>query len=472
MTKFNHFAILADMRTGSNFLEANLNAVSGIACHGELFNPHFVGYPNKDTVFDIDLNEREKAPGGLLEDVKSADGLNGFRFFHDHDPRIRDQVLRDPACAKIILTRNMLDSYVSLKIAEATGQWMLTNANHHKDVEITFDPEDFETYLSEVLTARDRIERVLKITGQTAFRIDYNDLRDVDVLNGLLDWLGADRRIDALDGKLKKQNRRTLRDQVSNYDEMREALSKLDIYGLDLPRQLEADRQPALNTFKACRDAPLLFVPIQSGPNPKIVEWMAALDGIDRDQLASKFDPSSLRDWMAAHPGYRSFSVLRHPVARAHAAFCDFILTNKFPSLRQRLINRYGLPLPKLDEMDSYGTAAHRKAFLAFLDFLKPNLAGQTSIRIDANWASQHKILRAATTAHVLHYLANERTLQGDLTTLAAQIGRTDAPAFEGTTDRHRGRLAEIYDDEIEAATRAAYEQDYLEFGFEGWVPL
>jgi len=31
---FDRFIVLADMRTGSNFLEANLNAIPGVACHG------------------------------------------------------------------------------------------------------------------------------------------------------------------------------------------------------------------------------------------------------------------------------------------------------------------------------------------------------------------------------------------------------------------------------------------------------
>ena len=40
---FTSFVVLAEMRTGSNFLEANLNALEGVTCHGEAFNPHFIG---------------------------------------------------------------------------------------------------------------------------------------------------------------------------------------------------------------------------------------------------------------------------------------------------------------------------------------------------------------------------------------------------------------------------------------------
>ncbi|MDX1782140.1 MAG: nodulation protein NodH, partial [Thalassovita sp.] len=44
--RFDYFVVFAEMRTGSNFLETNLNAFPGLTCYGEAFNPHFIGYPN------------------------------------------------------------------------------------------------------------------------------------------------------------------------------------------------------------------------------------------------------------------------------------------------------------------------------------------------------------------------------------------------------------------------------------------
>ena len=43
MGGFSSFVLLGGMRTGSNYLEANLNALPGLHCLGELFNPHFFG---------------------------------------------------------------------------------------------------------------------------------------------------------------------------------------------------------------------------------------------------------------------------------------------------------------------------------------------------------------------------------------------------------------------------------------------
>ena len=114
--------MFAEMRTGSNFLEANLNALPGVTCHGEAFNPVFIGRKDQTEFLGVTLAQREQDPALLLRRMRErTPGLSGFRYFHDHDPRIFDLVMDDPRCAKIVLTRNPLESYVSLKIAQATG---------------------------------------------------------------------------------------------------------------------------------------------------------------------------------------------------------------------------------------------------------------------------------------------------------------------------------------------------------------
>ena len=54
MPAFDCFVIFADMRTGSNFLETALNSVEGVICHGEAYNPAFVGYPKRTHLLDFD----------------------------------------------------------------------------------------------------------------------------------------------------------------------------------------------------------------------------------------------------------------------------------------------------------------------------------------------------------------------------------------------------------------------------------
>ena len=125
--RFDSFVIFAEMRTGSNLLEATLAQVPGIVCHGEIFNPDHLGGPAVTEVLGVTMADRIADPSALLDRVRAAPGLNGFRFFFDHEPRVLDAILTDPRCAKIVLTRNPVDCYISLKIAYNTKRWRLTD---------------------------------------------------------------------------------------------------------------------------------------------------------------------------------------------------------------------------------------------------------------------------------------------------------------------------------------------------------
>ena len=72
--RFQSFVILAGMRTGSNLLEANLNALEGVTSYGEVFNPAFIGRKNAEDLFGITLAQREgKRP------MTAAEILNGWQ---------------------------------------------------------------------------------------------------------------------------------------------------------------------------------------------------------------------------------------------------------------------------------------------------------------------------------------------------------------------------------------------------------
>ncbi|WP_108813380.1 sulfotransferase family 2 domain-containing protein [Loktanella sp. Alg231-35] len=475
MSRFDSFILLAEMRTGSNFLEANLNMIDGITCHGEAFNPAFVGYPKTDALLGIDREARENDPDALLENIRQSDALGGFRFFNDHDPRVLSTCIDDPRCAKIILTRNPVDSFISWKIAQATGQWKLTNATHAKSHQVAFEPEAFETHLEAIQAFQTRVQRALQVSGQTAFYINYDDLRDVDVINGLAQFLGAKGRLPNINKKLKKQNPAPLDQKVSNFDEMQKALRQLDRFDLGRTPHFEPKRGPAVPTYVAAAQSGLLYMPLRSGPDVAVQAWLTGLDGVDEGQLLTKLSQKTLRRWQSDHKPHRSFTVLRHPVARAHAAFCDRILGDRpgsFPEIRANLRKVHNLPLPEHvpDLTDpGYDIAGHKAAFHGFLGFLRSNLAGQTSIRVDPAWAGQLTLLHGIAQLVPPDLILREETLANDLTALAAQIGR-DAPVLGDTDHPQTALLRQIYDSNTEKAARAAYARDYTVFGFEDWA--
>jgi len=461
------------MRTGSNFLEANLNMFDGVACLGEAFNPHFIGFPNTPDLLGMTQAGRESDPQALIDRVKQAEGLNGFRFFNDHDSRVLDIALTDPRCAKIVLTRNPVDSFVSWKIASATGQWKLTNVTHAKTQQVNFDGIEFETHLAALQAFQTRILNTLQRSGQTAFYVAYEDLQDVEVMNGLVRWLGVDSHITSLNKTLKKQNPDPMADKVANFAQMETALARMDRFNLTRTPNFEPRRGPMIPTYIAAPHSPLLYMPLKSGPNAVVQDWLAAVDEATVQDLKTGFSQKSLRDWLRAHPGHRKFSVVRHPVIWAHTAFCERIVANgpgSFAEIRATLRKVHGVEVPDggaVPETDVvYNMQAHRKAFLAFLKFLRNNLSAQTAIRTDAAWASQQSLLQGMADFGVADLIAREDSLRADMARLAGQIGRTSMPDLPEQTDPYAARLAAIYDDVVEAAARDAYGRDYEAFGF------
>jgi len=196
------------MRTGSNLLEKNLNQFDAIECHGELFNPSFIGKPNQASFLGIDKAKREADPQWLISKIVSHDDhkLSGFRIFLGHDNRIFESVIADPECAKIILRRTPLDSFISLKIAKETNQWMLGNAPKRKSATVRFDKGEYSAYLAELDGYHSNLRKHLQLAGQTAFEIRYEDLKSVDVLNGLAKFLGIKEEKTNFAEKIKRQN--------------------------------------------------------------------------------------------------------------------------------------------------------------------------------------------------------------------------------------------------------------------------
>ncbi|OAN67750.1 nodulation protein NodH [Sulfitobacter sp. EhC04] len=471
--KFHSFVVFAEMRTGSNFLETNLNAFGGIKCHGEAFNPHFLGYPHNEPILGIDQKTRDRDPHILLKAIRGNTArLSGFRYFHDHDPRIFDAVMEDAKCAKIILTRNPVDSYVSWKIAQETGQWKLTDVKAQKTAQAVFDAREFEAHLEALQAFQVTLLNRLQVSGQTAFYVAYDDLQSVEVMNGLARYLGVDETLDALDSNLKKQNPSPISAKVSNYDEMTAALSRLDRFDLTRTPNFEPRRGPNVPSYVAAAQAPLLYLPLRSAPRVEIMQWLAALDGAGRGALSSKMTQKDLRLWKRDHPGHRSFTVIRHPLARAHDAFCRHILTTgkgSFVQLRKTMMRRYNMPLPADGPDAGYGLAEHRAAFAAFLVWLKGNLAGQTAIRVDAAWCSQAQAIQGFGELCLPDRIIREDDMAEELAALAASVGIADAPPPPLPEADQPFTLNAIYDDEIEKLATQAYQRDYVTFGFSSW---
>lgn len=472
-SSFDYFIVFAEMRTGSNFLEANLNALDGVTCFGEAFNPHFIGYPNKSEILEVTQDMRDSDPHCLINAIRETDGvLGGFRYFHDHDPRVMDAALNDPRCAKIILTRNPLDSYVSWKIAKETGQWKLTNVKRRKDAKATFEPEEFARHVEALQDFQVFLLNSLQKSGQTAFYIAYEDLQSVEIVNGLAAWLGVEARLTGLDKNLKRQNPSPVASKVVNTEEMLTSLSGLDRFNLTRTPNFEPRRGPAVPSYVLGAVTPFLYMPVRGGPEKEIRQWMAQLDGVPEDSLVDGVNQKQLRQWLRGHPGHRRFTVLRHPLARAHTVFCHRILNKGpgcFTKIRNTLRRQFKLPIPEGTPDARYGRAEHRAAFEAYLEFVRMNLAGQTGIRIDGNWCTQAQALACFSDFASPDLVLREEELADLLPVLAARYGHKSPPLPQTATADGPFALNDIYDSDLEDLAAQVYQRDYILFGFGPW---
>jgi LPS sulfotransferase NodH len=472
--RFDAFVLFAEMRTGSNYLEDSLNALPDVTCHGEVYNPVFIGHHNRFELFGYDMDRREADPLGLLDAmIRGTEGLPGFRLFHDHDDRVVDRVLPDPRIAKVILTRNPLDSYVSRKIATATGQWLLKDAKGRKSATIIFDADEFAELMDRLAAFQDRLRRGLQVTGQTAFHIRYEDINDPEVLNGLAAFLGSAGRLDAASKTLKRQNPGDLSEKVENYAEMLAALQGVDRFGLTASPEAEPVRGAQVPGMVAHPTAGLLFLPLKGAPENAVLDWMAEIGGVGRDGLLRKMTQKDLKQWMRDHPGHRVFSVIRHPVKRAYASFCRFVLPHDRPAYaepRRVMRQRYKLPIPDGAPGPDWGDDAQRAAFAAFLGFVKANLAGQTSLRVDPAWATQGAILQGMAQVVMPHALVREEEMGTALPDLARAAGVAAPPVPRSETIPGGIPLERIHDAQVEKSAMDAYRRDYLGLGYGPWT--
>jgi hypothetical protein len=463
---FDSFVIFAEMRTGSNLLEATLGQVPGVTCHGEIFNPDHLGNPKLTEVLGVTMAQRIADPADLLARVRAAPGFNGFRFFFDHEPRVLDTILNDPRCAKIVLTRNPVDCYISLKIAYNTKRWQLTDVKDRIAWKPPFKPAEFEAFLAERLAFQLRLLNALQVTGQTAFYLDYEDSLSVDVVNGLLKFLGQDGRVERISGELVRQNPEAMADKVRNFAEMEEALARIDWANLARTPNFEPRRGPGIPRAVAAAGAALLYLPLAPFADTHLRDWLARAGS---GGLVEDFTRKSLRAWKRKATGHRSFTVLRHPLPRAHDAFAAVMTGEGYAELRGRLRFHYAVPIPPEDGIGEMAPDAWREAFKGFLNFVKANLAGQTGLKQEPIWGTQWSLVAGLAGFSAPDLLCREDRLAEDLAWLAAATRATATALAEPPADGAPVPLGAIDDRDLDTLARDVYRRDCVSFGFGAW---
>ena len=477
---FTSFAMFGSMRSGSNLLETYLNQYEGLVCHGELFHRFFIGKQGCQEYLSIDREKRDKNPQLLLDAIRDAtpEKIAGYRIFQTHNPDVIETALNDPFCAKIILSRDPVESYVSLQIALKTNQWLISDPAHRKAEQITFDIEDFEIYMKERNAFYGHISAALSLSEQPFFEIDYEMLGGVDAINRLAAFIGDRNGKTSLKQPIKRQNPGALSDKILNFKETRDAPGMAEMLE-QTPPSLKPIRETGtdLSRVYLSHTHPLAFGPMPAVPDSGIRRWLAFHDS---GVTENGYTAHGYTEWRKSHGEPVFFSLVRHPVVRAYNAFMQKIFattSGAYIGIRQELEDQYGLMLPageiKPDQPPrdlvsaGYGADEHRISFKLFLVFVAANLANETKIRQDGKWQHQSEIIRRYQVLFPEVLVFKFEDLSTDLTYLENRLGFKPFIGWKNELDTaYSFALSEIYDQEIEALTQAAYAPDYDEFKY------
>lgn len=119
----------------------------------------------------------------------------------------------------------------------------------------------------------------------------------------------------------------------------------------------------------------------------------------------------------------------------------------------------------------AWSPANQRAAFLVFPGFLKGNLGGSTSLRVDTTRANQGILLQAITDFALPDRVIREDALATGLRDIAKEAGVTCPPAQSEFSAPTPFALADVRDAALDGAIRASYQRDFMKFGFDRWEP-
>lgn len=475
---FDSFIILAGMRTGSNLLQDRLDAVPGLRCHGEVFNPYFIAGDGRDSYLGMDLAARRADPLGMLQRLcDEGPEIAGFRFFPGHDLRVLEACLSERRCAKIILTRNPVEAYVSLLVAQATNQWVLFDPARRRSAQVRFDAHDFSQFLDRQQAFLAHAHARLQETGQTAFVLDYEDLARDAVLAGLVHHLtghAPDRPLPAPRRRLMRQNPGPVTSRVENAPQMLASLGAIDWF--DLARSSLQEFRPSTpeaGGLVLARGAPIVWLPMPGvAGQDRLHDWLSGLpppagcEGPAGQGLIKNPSPAQLHDWRISQGTKRlCLAVIEDPLTRVWRAFCrDVAPAHRRGDLAHEMARGYGMSLPQGKDLGA-DPSVRGPAFEAFLHLLGDLLSAQGPLPPDPAWRSQSTLLAARIDLGWPDHLIQAETIGPALGALAARMGLPPPQPAAIASPLADGLDAVATPGVVDLVARL-YATDYAAFGY------
>ena len=159
-----NFVILYLPRMGSNFLAGKLGTHPNVVCHHELFNPEGVHQSlavryGESTSFELPpIEARDRDPIFFLKAVFSkrfGASTVGFKIGYSPFAEVFLGLLLNKRIKTIHLTRtNLLETFVSWKIADQTKSWINFANEKNEDLSniqtVKVDVEEFKRYARKI----------------------------------------------------------------------------------------------------------------------------------------------------------------------------------------------------------------------------------------------------------------------------------------------------------------------------------
>ena len=216
--KFKRFIVLSRSRTGSNMLISFLNSHSNIHAEGEILSK-LSGRNHKNILAKVFA----KQPFYV-----KAKGFKIF-YYHPQDDKSsgiwNDLASLDDLYVIHLKRRNILRTLISRKIAGIQDVWATDQHSgaDSKEIAITFTVDE----LSEGFNQTKAWEQAGddKFRNHPLISIDYEDLvsHPEQTFRKVTEFLGV--RYQQPETKLRKQNIKSMRETVTNYEELKSAFS-------------------------------------------------------------------------------------------------------------------------------------------------------------------------------------------------------------------------------------------------------
>jgi len=238
-----NFVIVSYPRTASTFLTLKLHSCSQLICYSELFHESEDAFKRsfyddgfklvKDTRLgkkELNLAKlfrlRNKDFRKFLELVFCSPAIPvGFKIFPGQNDKAMRYLIKDKRLKKIFLIReDMLRNFVSHKIALKTGQWGRAPGEKADLQRVDVGVKEFLTYASSRLGSLEALENQCNADGQETLRLTCEDITADFPVDDIGEFLGVDLGDIQQEVALQKQNPFSLKEMVTNYEELMTAL--------------------------------------------------------------------------------------------------------------------------------------------------------------------------------------------------------------------------------------------------------